>query len=86
MNVVNKRVIGYLAEDVFTTVGELNAEIAVRVKEINHDIRRANDTTRWEVFQAEEAAQLGPLPGDRFEEVEWKELKAGRNYHLSSDG
>ncbi|WP_241985107.1 MULTISPECIES: IS21 family transposase [Cryobacterium] len=86
VNVVNKRVIGYLAEDVFTTLGELNAEIAVRVKEINHDIRRANDTTRWEVFQAEEAAQLGPLPGDRFEEVEWKELKAGRNYHLSCDG
>jgi hypothetical protein len=86
VNVVNKRVIGYLAEDVFTTLSELNAEIQVRVKEINHDIRRANDTTRWEVFLSEEAAQLAPLPGDRFEEVEWKELKVGRNYHLSCDG
>jgi hypothetical protein len=86
VNVVNKRVIGYLAEDVFTTRSELNAEIQVRVKEINHDIRRANDTTRWEVFLSEEAAQLAPLPGDRFEEVEWKELKVRRNYHLSCDG
>lgn len=85
VNVVNKRVIGYLAEDIFTTLSELNAEIEVRVREINHDIRRANDTTRWELFEAEEAAHLAPLPTDRFEEVEWKELKVGRNYHLSCD-
>jgi hypothetical protein len=85
VNVVNKRVIGYLAEDVFTTISELNAEIEGRVREINHDIRRANDTTRWEVFEAEEAARLAPLPVDRFEEVEWKELKVARNYHLSCD-
>lgn len=85
VNVVNKRVIGYLAEDVFTSISELNAEIIVRVREVNHDIRRANDTTRWELFEAEEAARLAPLPADRFEEVEWKELKVGRNYHLSCD-
>ncbi|MDY7540796.1 IS21 family transposase [Cryobacterium sp. 5B3] len=85
VNVVNKRVIGYLAEDVWTSLGDLNAEIAVRVREINEDIRRANDTTRWELFQAEEAARLGSLPADRFEEVDWKELKVGRNYHLSCD-
>lgn len=85
VNVVNKRVIGYLAEDVFTSISELNAEIVLRVREINHDIRRANDTTRWELFEAEEAAHLAPLPADRFEEVEWKELKVGRNYHLSCD-
>ncbi|MEI2643158.1 MAG: hypothetical protein V9G10_12760 [Candidatus Nanopelagicales bacterium] len=35
--------------------------------------------------QAEEAACLGPLPAERFEEVEWKEVKAGRNYHIACD-
>ena len=85
VNVVNKRVIGYLSEDVWTNLADLNAEIAVRVREINEEIRRADDTTRWEIFQAEEASLLAPLPGDRFEEVEWKELKVGRNYHLSCD-
>lgn len=85
VNVVNKRVIGYLAEDVFTTISELNVEIEGPVREINHDIRRATDTTRWEGFEAEEAARLAPLPVDRFEEVEWKELKVARNYHLSCD-
>ncbi|GAA1228441.1 hypothetical protein [Rhodoglobus aureus] len=46
----------------FTTLSELNAAIEERVREIDHDIRCADDTTRWERFQTEEAAFLGPLP------------------------
>lgn len=85
VNVVNKRVIGYLEDDVFTTLSELNDAISERVREINHDLRRADDSTRWERFDTEEAHLLGPLPDARFEEVEWKELKAGRNYHITAD-
>ena len=85
MNVVNKRVIGYLEDDVFTTLAELNDAIVERVTEINCDIRRADGTTRWERFETEEAHLLGPLPDARFEEVTWKELKAGRNYHVTTD-
>lgn len=85
VNVVNKRVIGYLEDDVFTSLAELNDAISERVREINHDIRRADDTTRWERFESEEAHLLGELPDARFEEVEWKELKAGRNYHVTAD-
>jgi transposase len=85
VNVVNKRVIGYLEDDVFTTLSELNDAIDERVREINHDIRRADDTTRWERFEAEEQPLLGPLPDAAFEEVTWKELKAGRNYHVTAD-
>lgn len=85
VNVVNKRVIGYLEDDVFTSLAELNDAIEERVREINHDLRRADDTTRWERFEAEEAHLLGSLPDTRFEEVDWKELKAGRNYHVTAD-
>jgi len=85
VNVVNKRVIGYLAEDVWTDLADLNTAIGEQVREINRDIRRADGTTRWERFEAEEAPALGPLPAEAFEEVEWKELKAGRNYHLTCD-
>lgn len=85
VNVVNKRVIGYLEDDVFTTLSELNDAIEERVREINHDMRRADDSTRWERFEAEEAALLAPLPDAAFEEVSWKELKAGRNYHVTAD-
>ncbi len=85
MNVVNKRVIGYLEDDMFTTLSELNAAIEERVREINHDIRHADDTTRWERFETEERELLGPLPDAGFEDVEWKELKAARNYHVTAD-
>lgn len=85
VNVINKRVIGYLEDDVFTTLAELNDAIDERVHEINCDLRRADGTTRWERFTTEEASLLGPLPDSRFEEVTWKELKAGRNYHVTAD-
>lgn len=85
VNVVNKRVIGYLEGEVWTTLEELNDVIEERVGEVNHDLRRADGTTRWERFTAEEQPLLAALPATRFEEVSWKELKAGRNYHISCD-
>ena len=85
VNTVNKRVIGYLSEDVWMTLAELNEAIAERVWEINHDIRRADGTTRFERFTEEEAPVLSPLPENVFEQVEWKELKVGRNYHVTAD-
>jgi transposase len=85
VNTVNKRVIGYLLEETWTTLVELNEAIDERVWEINHEIRRADGTTRFELFTDEEAPVLAPLPDERFEQVQWKELKAGRNYHVTAD-
>ncbi len=85
VNVVNKRVIGYLEGEVWTTLAELNEAVEERVAEVNHDLRRADGTTRWEQFVVEEQPLLAALPASRFEEVEWKECKAGRNYHISCD-
>jgi len=85
VNVVNLRVIGYLAEDVWTRLDDLNAAIGERVREINHDIRRVDGSTRWERFSQEEAGLLGPLPSDSFEEVDWREVKVQRNSHVTCD-
>lgn len=85
VNVVNKRVIGYLSEEVWMTLAELNRAIDERVDEINEQIKRVDGSTRAGQFTAEEAQLLQPLPADRFESVEWKQLKAGRNYHVTAD-
>ncbi|MEW1982079.1 IS21 family transposase [Citricoccus sp. NPDC079358] len=85
VNVVNTRVIGYLAEEFFTTVQGLNEAISARVVEINEGIPRADGSTRWERFTTDEAHLLQPLPEDAFDTVEWKQLKVGRNYHVSCD-
>lgn len=85
VNVVNKRVIGYLAEEFWDSLAELNTAIEERVREINEDIRRVDGTSRHEQFLQDEAHLLQPLPADEFESVEWKQLKVGRNYHVSAD-
>ena len=58
VNTVNKRVIGYLLEETWTSLAELNEAITERVHEINHELRRADGSTRFERFTAEEAPML----------------------------
>jgi len=41
--------------------------------------------TRYEQFLQDEAHLLQPLPKDHFESVEWKQLKVGRNYHVTAE-
>lgn len=85
VGIVEKRVLGYLAEDVFTTLADLNEAIDARVDEINQAMPDVNGVTRWDRFVAEEQHTLAALPDTRFEEVEWKQLKVGRNYHIRAD-
>lgn len=85
VGIVEKRVLGYLADDVFTTLADLNEAIDTRVDEINHDMPDVNGVTRWARFVAEEQYALAALPDTRFEEVEWKQLKVARNYHIRAD-
>lgn len=53
--------------------------------EVNHEMKRADDSTRWQRFEAEEQHLLASVPDTRFEEVAWKQLKAARNYHVTAD-
>lgn len=85
VNVVNKRVIGYLENVEWSTIEDLNDAIAQRVVEINHQMRRKDGSTRFERFEAEEREHLNSLPDTRFEEVTWKMLKVQRNYHITAD-
>lgn len=82
---VESRVIGYLASETWTSFEELNDAVAERLLDLNEQLRRVNGTTRQEVFDAEEAALLQPLPDHPYESVEYKQLKVGRDYHVSSD-
>lgn len=85
VNVVNKRVIGYLTEELWTTLAELNTAIDERLEEINHRIRRVDGSSRYEQFSQDEAHLLQPLPQEQFESVAWKQLKVARNYHVTAD-
>jgi len=85
VNVSYKRIYGYLAEETWGSITELNDAIAERLAEINDELRRRDGSTRRERFDAEEAQALGPLPAERFEEVEWRTAKVQRNYHVTCE-
>ena len=82
---VESRIIGYLASQRWTSFEELNDAVAERLLDLNEQLRRVNGTTRQEIFDTEEAALLQPLPDHPYESVEYKQLKVGRNYHVTSD-
>lgn len=82
---VETRIIGYLSSHMWTSFEELNEAVVEHLIGINDNLRRVDRTTRREMFEAEEAGTLQPLPEHRYEEVEYKQLKVGRNYHLTND-
>lgn len=85
VNVVNKRVIGYLEDAEWNTLADLNEAIDERVADINQVMVRKDGTTRFERFDTEEREHLAGLPKTRFEDVAWKVLKVQRNYHVTAD-
>lgn len=82
---VETRILGYLGKETWTSFEELNEAVSERLVDINENLRRVDRSTRRELFEAEEAGALQPLPAQRYEDVEYKQLKVGRNYHVMSD-
>ncbi|WP_229677237.1 IS21 family transposase [Glutamicibacter ardleyensis] len=80
----NTRIIGYLSSELWSTIDELNAAIAAQVEEIN-DLKNPQGITKREIFAADERSHLGSLPEQRFTQVTWKQVKVGRNYHITTD-
>ncbi len=85
MNTVNKRVIGYLAEEEWTGLAELNEAIAERVHEVNHELRRVDGTTRFERFTTEEAPVLCALPMRCSSRWNGGRSRSGATAHVTTD-
>lgn len=81
---VNSRVIGVLSGEQWSTIDELNEAVAVQ-REVINELRNPAGQSKREIFTSEEAATLGQLPAQRLGTVLWKQVKVGRNYHISID-
>jgi transposase len=73
-------VVAYLRAERFFSLGELNRAVRGRVDEMNAQPFKGLDWSRRDVFDAEEAPALGPLPGGDYEPAEWKTAKAALDY------
>lgn len=85
VQVVETMILGYLAEVDFESFEELNEAVRQRLDHVNSKVHRTNGVSRAELFASSEAELLKPLPSHRFEQVEYKQLKVGPNYHVNCD-
>jgi len=73
-------VIAYLRDETFFSIGELNQAIRDRVVWLNAQPFKGLDYSRDDVFTAEEAPRLKPLPSAMFELASWRSCKVGLDY------
>jgi hypothetical protein len=70
-----------IRNQVFHTLGELNARIRELVIELNARIMRLYKVSRTELFNRIEKNALSALPADAFEYAVWKKAKLNVDYH-----
>ena len=85
VNLVEQWVIASLAEDVFYTLEEYNAEVMRKVDWLNDRPFQQREGSRRSVFEEEEKDELGSLPPARYEMVSWGKATVGPNSHVKVD-
>lgn len=85
VNLVEEWVVAPSSEMRFYTLEEFNEFCAERVAWLNRRPFAAKDGSREELFEAEEAEQLLPLPLERYEMCRWCYPKVSPDYHVTID-
>jgi transposase len=83
--IATRWIIAKLRNRIFFTLAELNAAIAECVTALNDRRSRHLGASRRELFETLERGALKPLPATPFEFAEWKECRAGLDYHVEID-
>lgn len=86
VKVVTNWVIHFLADQVFTTLDDLNESIAHQVEFINHRTPfRGEKRSRVDWFKDLEQSELMALPTQRWQPVVWRKAKVHRDWHIQLD-
>lgn len=75
-------IIARLRNAKFFTLAELNEAIRACVDDLNSRTSRHLGASRQALFDDIERAALKPLPAEPFEYAEWKQCRAGLDYHV----
>lgn len=78
-------VLAPLADERFTSLEELNAEVGRLVDALNARPFSRREGCRDDAFFGEERAALNPLPDTPFEWCEWRRCKVSPDYHVQCD-
>ena len=80
-----RRIMAVLRNRTFFSLGELNAAIAVALKELNERPFQKWPGNRSELFESLDKPTLKPLPISRYELADWREAKVNIDYHVQAD-
>ncbi len=82
VQVATRWIIARLRHRRFFTLAALNAAIAVEVANLNNRVTRHLGASRQTLFEELERSALKPLPVEPYMFAEWKECRAGLDYHV----
>lgn len=86
VQVVQRWVLARLRNQIFFSLGELNARIRQLLEELNGKVMRRYGVSRRELFERIDHPALRPLPDQRFEYGEWYFKRLGIDYHFEVGG
>ena len=86
VQIATRWIIAKLRNGKFFTLSELNTAIRECLTTLNERVTRHLGTSRRGLFEAIECSALRPLPAEPFVFAEWKECRAGLDYHVEVDG
>jgi transposase len=85
VQVATRWIIAKLRNRRFFSLGELNAAIAELVTALNNRVTRHLGASRRALFDDLERSALKKLPAEPYAYAEWKECRAGLDYHVEID-
>ncbi|MDE0260877.1 MAG: IS21 family transposase [Bryobacterales bacterium] len=86
VQLVEQQLLEALRHERFTSLGELNAAIAARRKELNARPFQKRPESRRELFEQVDRPALRPLPAQRYEFAAWQLARVNIDYHVAVDG
>jgi transposase len=83
--IVECQILAPLRNMLFTSLGEINAEIKKRLSVVNSQAFQKMATSRLELFEALDKPALKPLPPSPYQYATWKKATINIDYHFMFD-
>ena len=85
VQIVQRWIVARLRKRRFGSLSELNAAIREELAKLNNKVTRHLGASRRDLFERLDRPALKPLPATPYEYAEWRERRAGIDYHVEID-
>jgi transposase len=85
VQIIERRIIAKLRHSLFFSLEELNEAVHVELEGLNDQPFQKQPGSRRSVFESTELHELCSLPSRRYEYAQFKQAKAGFDYHVALD-